>query len=833
MPHQRDMLRDYGNNMVGKRDVALQLPTGSGKTLVGLLIAEWRRRKFEERVVYLCPTKQLVNQTVEQAQEKYGIDVNGFTGSKRSYPVAEKADYTTGAKVAITTYSSLFNISPFFNKPDIVIIDDVHVAENYIAEMWSLKIPANDEAHAELYSAIVSLLRPHLTPQSHTRLTGNWTGPSDANWVDKFPSIYLQEIAQALTAIIDTYSQGKPDLTFSWKVLRDHIEACHVYLSSHEILIRPLIPPTWTHEPFANSKQRLYMSATLGAGGDLERLTGIASITRLPAPEGFRSTSVGRRFFIFPGLSLEPEDCNKLRLEMQTIVGRSVVLTTNHATATAIAEQVKTLDDFATYDARDIEASKADFIKENKAAAIMAARFDGIDFPDDECRLLCLDGLPKATNAQERFLIIKMGATALFNERLQTRVLQATGRCTRGLQDRSAVFVTGDGLCEFLADNRNWKHFHPELQAEFAFGVRQSQNVGTDDLIDNFKSFLANKNAWEQANTHILEDTRNYAQQPYPAMDNLEKVVKHEVGYQQALWMGDKERALTEARQIISILTAEELRGYRALWHYLAGAVAWSMSKNVNDNYQRVAREQFTKAMKAAQYVGWLAELASDEPVEEATGTEIVDKNLIAQVERLEEMLLRMGTASDQKFEKKAQRIFQNLNTPTGFEEGQRELGELLGFIAGKVKADGSPDPWWLGATRGIVFEDHADANPETKIDVKKARQAASHPDWMNENVLEANDLYLVVILVTPCSQAHQGARSSLRNVLYWLLDDFRTWAQKAVNTIRELKGTLPPDSDMSWREEAAKRLMEERLTLTAIIENCPSAADQMTFIGK
>ena len=79
MPHQRDMLRDYGNNMVGKRDVALQLPTGSGKTLVGLLIAEWRRRKFEERVVYLCPTKQLVNQTVEQAQEKYGIDVNGFT----------------------------------------------------------------------------------------------------------------------------------------------------------------------------------------------------------------------------------------------------------------------------------------------------------------------------------------------------------------------------------------------------------------------------------------------------------------------------------------------------------------------------------------------------------------------------------------------------------------------------------------------------------------------------------------------------------------------------------------------------------------------------------
>ena len=33
-------------------DVALQLPTGNGKTFVGLFIAEWRRRKNEERIVY-------------------------------------------------------------------------------------------------------------------------------------------------------------------------------------------------------------------------------------------------------------------------------------------------------------------------------------------------------------------------------------------------------------------------------------------------------------------------------------------------------------------------------------------------------------------------------------------------------------------------------------------------------------------------------------------------------------------------------------------------------------------------------------------------------------
>ena len=127
----------------------------------------------------------------------------------------------------------------------------------------------------------------------------------------------------------------------------------------------------------------------------------------------------------------------------------------------------------------------------------------------------------------------------------------------------------------------------------------------------------------------------------------------------------------------------------------------------------------------------------------------------------------------------------------------------------------------------------HGDARPETKISATKARQAASHPDWMNENVLEASDLDLAVILVTPCTEGHQGAKPSLNNVRYWSLDNFRKWTEKAINTIRELKVALPPDSDMFWREEAAERLAEEGLTLSAIVTNCPVAAEYIDFDQK
>jgi replicative superfamily II helicase len=128
LPHQQEVMRNYADLPDNVRDIALQLPTGSGKTLVGLLTGEWLRRKNQERIVYLCPTKQLVNQVVEQAEEKYGLTVLGFTGSARDYDPTNKAEYRNADRIAVTTYSSLFNTNPFFDNADVVIVDDAHAA---------------------------------------------------------------------------------------------------------------------------------------------------------------------------------------------------------------------------------------------------------------------------------------------------------------------------------------------------------------------------------------------------------------------------------------------------------------------------------------------------------------------------------------------------------------------------------------------------------------------------------------------------------------------------------------------------------------------------------
>lgn len=333
------------------------------------------------------------------------------------------------------------------------------------------------------------------------------------------PTPEFVSIQHELAAVLDEHVGGM-DLQHPWSMIREHLAACHLYFSSQEILIRPLIPPTWMHAPFTRPRQRIYMSATLGAGGDLERLVGRHPIRRLDVPKGWDRQGVGRRFFIFPSMSLKDEQVVGLRRKLMQLAGRSLVLVPSDRMRAEIAKDVQENLKFPTFSADDIEESKKPFVAKDKAVAIVASRYDGIDFPGKECRLLFIEGLPKATNLQERFLMARMGANILFNERIQTRVLQAIGRCTRSLEDYSAVIVSGEELPDYLTDIRRRKYLRPELQAELSFGVEQSKGTSVKDMVENFQIFLQNGREWEVVNQQIVVARRQVAQQPFPAMDD-------------------------------------------------------------------------------------------------------------------------------------------------------------------------------------------------------------------------------------------------------------------------------------------------------------------------
>lgn len=818
--HQGEVMRAYAGQAVDVPDIALQLPTGSGKTLVGLMIGEWRRRMFRERVVYLCPNRQLVNQVVEQADEQYGLTVHGFTGKIKEYNPIAKAEYQNADRVAITTYSALFNTNPFFDTPQTIIVDDAHTSENYISALWTLRIERQE--HAALHTAVSGVLKALIDPTDYARLSGEWDRIAGFGWVNKVPTPELIKIRHELINVIDAHV-GELDLRHPWSMIRDHLFGCQLYLTSQEILLRPLIPPTWSHKPFADAKQRIYMSATLGAGGDLERLTGRRRIVRLPVPEGWDRQSIGRRYFIFPGMGLTDTEAVVLRRELMKRAGRSLVIVPSDYARTEIASDVVDNLGYKVFDARDIEASKKPFVNEPQAVAVVASRYDGIDFPGTDCRLLFIDGLPKATNAQERFLMFRMGASVLFNERIQTRVLQAIGRCTRSLQDFSAVVVSGEDLPDYLTDRTRRSYLHPELQAELDFGIEQSQGTTLANLLENFDIFLRNDKEWEEANEQILAKRATATQARFPAIEELQGAVSHEIEFQERLWQGDYEAALGAAQSVLGSLMAPELRGYRGLWHYLGGSAAWLGGNQGITALTSKARSHFGQAKEAARGIPWLVKLSR---YHSEVATPEGDEPLVfAQLEQVEAILARLGLYHDRKYDLREKEIIDGLSSSEKgpFENAHRLLGELLGFIAGKEESDASPDPWWIAGKLCLVFEDHAGADPKSALDATKARQTALHPNWMKEKVSPAPDTQYLSVLVTPVSTAKEGAIPHLNDFALWPLEEFRAWAKNALTVLRELRRTFDEEGNLTWRAQAAEVFEQHGMDALSIFNKLKS----------
>ncbi|HEX8091167.1 MAG TPA: hypothetical protein VF762_20090 [Blastocatellia bacterium] len=132
----------------------------------------------------------------------------------------------------------------------------------------------------------------------------------------------------------------------------------------------------------------------------------------------------------------------------------------------------------------------------------------------------------------------------------------------------------------------------------------------------------------------------------------------------------------------------------------------------------------------------------------------------------------------------------------------------------------GAPDPWWVADDElCLIFEDHSNAGIGSSLDVTKARQASTHPNWVRANLTLSEEVQIVPVLVTPVKVADGDALPHLGNVCLWRIDEFREWAKNALAVIRELRRTFPGSGDLRWREMAAHKYVENRMDPRSLVE--------------
>jgi len=141
---QQDALRDYLALDPSVTDVAVELPTGTGKTAAGLLIAEWHRRKGRGRAAYLALTNQLAKQVLAEAA-RLGLQCANLIGTKYTRDSAEEGKCRAGEAVAVTSYSNLFNVNPVIQQSEVLLLDDAHGGEHYVCDNWTVRVTRSEE----------------------------------------------------------------------------------------------------------------------------------------------------------------------------------------------------------------------------------------------------------------------------------------------------------------------------------------------------------------------------------------------------------------------------------------------------------------------------------------------------------------------------------------------------------------------------------------------------------------------------------------------------------------------------------------------------------------
>jgi Rad3-related DNA helicase len=325
---QQDVLREYAEKYADSPDLAFELPTGTGKTVVGLLIGEWKRAAGN-KVAYLSLTNQLAGQVLNEAT-KLGISCADLRGTRETRDPLEEGRYRTSAAVGVSTYSNLFNINPVLQDCDVIVLDDAHGAEHYVADMWTVSANAYDDK--ALYSSLLSALQPSLSSSQIRSILD-----------ESSYSIELADLAahpqciENLTTILDRATGDT--VRFAWKLVRSRLQSCLFLVSSYEISIRPLVPPTHTHAPFSAAKQRIYMSATLGGQSDLQRAYGIEKLEMVRA----KSTQWGRRYVFVPGVYVDKTEATRIvaRVWDESKTRRGVLLAPSERVMTSTLQSLE------------------------------------------------------------------------------------------------------------------------------------------------------------------------------------------------------------------------------------------------------------------------------------------------------------------------------------------------------------------------------------------------------------------------------------------------------------------------------------------------------------
>ena len=734
-PVQEYALNEWYNNRKDERDLIVKLHTGEGKTLIGLLILQSALNLGEGPCVYVCPNIYLVKQVCDEA-EKFGIP---FCVIDRNNTIPN--EFLSGEKILITHAHKIFNGKSIFGignnctKTGTIVLDDSHACIDVLKNSFTVTISRKN--NETIYNKILTLFSDDLIEQGEGSYLDIKAGEYDTFMM--VPYWAWNSKRMELLSILSEYS-SIDEIQFVWPLMKDRIIEYSCFVSGKRIEISPYSVNVEQFGTFSRANRRILMSATTQE--DIFFVKGLNfssdAVTNPIVYPKLRWS--GEKMVLMP--SLIDETCDR-----DLVATKFASMNTKEFGIVAIVPNTKR----ATYynklgskfpNNNEELFSVIDDLRKSKfgETVVINNRYEGIDLPDESCRVLIMDSMPFLNNYSDRYEEKCCPNSEIINKKIAQKIEQGIGRAVRGEKDYCAILVIGSDIEKFMRGVLTRKYFSSQTQKQIEIGFEVAkmakEDIREDDqpikqIISLINQILKRDEGWKEyytseMNEIVQESVENRIYKRYAEENELEKIFSQ----------GEYELAVERTQKFIDNFISDDLEKGWYLEQMARYAYMYSTEKS--ETFQRSAFRKNPHLLKPKDGIAYSKISFLDE------NRMINFKRNISKYDSFEEFNLYINE------------VIENLSfgiAAEKFESALKKLGEILGYVSQRPDKEirKGPDNLWCVSQKKYVFfecKSEVDEN-RNAINKSEAGQFNNHCGWFKDEYGEFVDVLRIMIIPT------------------------------------------------------------------------------------
>lgn len=480
-------------------DLVIKMNTGSGKTVVALMILYTLMREKNEKCVYVVPDNYLVEQVMAEA-------------SALRLPTTidpRSQSYMQGQAILVINIHTLVNGKSKFGigdegvkiPIDNIIIDDAHACIRTISQQFSISLPGTSST----YKQIFELFRGDLQEQNKQKLIEIDIGDPTAYFLVPFWAWQSKE-AEIYSILAKSEIE---EMKFELPLIKDVLPLCQAVVAPSHIEISPRIVPIDIIPSFKRAKRRIYLTATLTDDSVLTTHLGL-DVTKIPhAITPKHAGDIGDRMIIVPQ-AIDPGITKEEVIEYCGQKAKSI----NVVVIVPSLSQSEPWKDVANIicDRDSINDTVTKLKSKHVGLVVFLNRYDGIDLPDNACRLLVIDGIPEVRRNTEKIYNNCVQNTVSSNKRIIQKIEQGMGRGVRSRTDYCAVILIDRNLTSYLYGNNGIDDFSPGTRSQLEISnqiTAQAEGHGIEGVASALEYCISENEDWVRLNRSALVSLEN------------------------------------------------------------------------------------------------------------------------------------------------------------------------------------------------------------------------------------------------------------------------------------------------------------------------------------